>query len=315
MMRPLRQRQSGIAIVTAVAVAALVAAIAGAMAFRQGLWLRQVENQHDLAQARGVARSAIDLTRNILQGDANTNKYDYPQDAWTIAIPPLMVEQGTASGRITDLQGRFNLNNLISQSTEKQGLVNGEQMDAFKRLLDALGLKQELASSLLDWIDSDAVTTSPGGAEDIEYLAEATPRRAANRPLFDVEELRLVRGFDDATIKRLTPFVSALPPGTKININFVAPEVLAALLNIDLNLAKEIVRQRDKEPLTSDAEIDQKFNGTLPEAIKASNYLTVETDYFLSEVDARFGRVTVAYRAMLFRKDQLMPKVVWMRRR
>lgn len=314
-MKPLRRHQSGIAIVTAVAVAALVAAIAGAMAFRQGLWLRQVENQHDLAQARGVARSAVDLTRNILQGDANQNKYDYPQDNWTMEIPPLMVEQGTAGGRITDLQGRFNLNNLVASGTEQAGIVNSVQVEAFKRLLASLSLKQELAGALLDWVDVDTVTTSPGGAEDMEYLAETPPRRAANRPLFDVEELRQVRGFDEVTIKKLAPFVSALPPGTKLNINFASPEVLSAELAIDLNAAKELLRKRDTEPYTSDGEVEQKLTGLVPESVKPSQLLTVQTDYFISDVDAKFGRVTVAYRAMLFRKEQQLPQVMWLRRR
>lgn len=303
-------RQRGIAIITAVAVAALVAALAGAMAFRHSLWLRQVENQHDLIQARGVARAAVDLSRLTLRSDARQNSYDHANESWAIPIPNLPVEQGNAGGAISDAQGRFNLNNLL-----RDGAVSEPDLAAFKTLLADKGLSADLANAVLDWLDADSETRYPGGAEDREYLAETPARRAANRLLFDLDELRQVRGFNAEMVERLRPLMIALPKVSKINVNFASAEVLAAVLpELDMSSARAVVRQRAADPFQS---IDA-FRDALPEKARSEalpNYADVRSDYFLSDVDARFGRVTMAYRALLERNGDQVPRVVWLRRR
>ncbi|GAB3248397.1 type II secretion system minor pseudopilin [Chitinimonas naiadis] len=305
-------RQQGIAIVTAVVVAALVAALAGFMAFRHSLWLRQVENQHDLAQARGVARAAIDLSRLTLRDDARQNKVDHAQEAWAIPIPNLPVEQGNAGGRISDVQGRFNLNNLIASN----GQVSKLDTEAFERLLGMLGLSADLMPALLDWMDADSESRYPGGGEDREYLADNPPRRVANRPLFDIDELRQVHGYTDEVVNKLLPYVSALPTaGTQVNVNFAPPEVLSAILpSLDLSSAKAIVRKRDAKPFTKDADFKEELSDAVQAEVDPTR-LGYESRYFLADVDARFGRVYVAYRALLERNLDQVPRVVWMRRR
>ncbi len=303
-------RQRGIAIITAVAVAALVAAIAGAMAFRHSLWLRQVENQHDLIQARGVARAAVNLSRLTLRGDARENNYDAANEAWAIPIPNLPVEQGSAGGAIYDAQGRFNLNNLL-----RDGAVSEPDLRAFKTLLEGEGLSPDLANAVLDWLDADSETRYPGGAEDREYLAETPARRTANRLLFDLDELRQVRGFTAESVERLRPLLIALPRTSKINVNFAPAAVMAALLpGLDKSQADALVRERVTAPFqTIDA-----FRDALPESVRNENLpnvADVRSEYFLSEVDARFGRVTIAYRALLERNGDQVPRVIWLRRR
>lgn len=304
------RRQSGIAIITAVAVAALVAALAGAMAFRHSLWLRQVENQQDLTQARGVARAAVDLSRLTLRADVRQNVYDHPRESWAIPIPSLPVEQGSAGGAISDVQGRYNLNNLI-----REGVVSEADLRAFKQLLESAGLATDLANAVLDWMDADAETRYPGGAEDREYLAETPPRRAANRQFFDLDELRQVRGFTPAIVEQLRPYVMAMPRITKVNVNFATPEVLSALLpGLDVSTASTILREHASNPFqTIDA-----FKEALPTAARSETVpgvVDVRSDYFFADVDARFGRVTVAYRTLLERNGDEVPRVVWMRRR
>lgn len=303
-------RQRGIAIITAVAVAALVAAIAGAMAFRHSLWLRQVENQHDLIQARGVARAAVNLSRLTLRGDARENNYDAANEAWAIPIPNLPVEQGSAGGAIYDAQGRFNLNNLL-----RDGAVSEPDLRAFKTLLEGEGLSPDLANAVLDWLDADSETRYPGGAEDREYLAETPARRTANRLLFDLDELRQVRGFTAESVEKLRPLLIALPRTSKINVNFAPAAVMAALLpGLDKSQADALVRERVTAPFqTIDA-----FRDALPESVlneNLPNVADVRSEYFLSEVDARFGRVTIAYRALLERNGDQVPRVIWLRRR
>ena len=310
-MTPSLHRQRGIAIITAVAIAALVAAIAAFMAFRQNLWIRQVENQHDLAQARTVALAAVDLSRLTLQDDARQNQTSNATQAWTIPIPNLPVEQGNAGGRIFDAQGRFNINNLVANG----GLISEPDLDTFKRLLTSLSLSEDLAPAVVDWIDAGSESRLPGGAKDQYYLALDPARRAANRPMFDLNELAMVKGFDAESVKRLAPFVVALPQRTTVNINFAPPEVLMALLpGLETGTAQAIAKRVKTQPFTSLDDFRKLLPGSLGDRVQ-SDYMGIETRYFFSDVDARFGRVTVSYRALLERNGAALPRVVWLRRR
>lgn len=311
--------QRGVAIITAVVIAAMVAAIAGLMAFRQGLWLRQVENQHDAAQARGVAIAAINVVRLELREDGRQGNIDHPKEAWNQTFPSFPVENGVAGGRIQEVQGRFNINNLIS--LQDAGGASAPDVEVFTRLLTSLGMSADLVPAVLDWIDADSETRFPGGAEDREYLAMEPPRRPANRALFDLNELAQVKGWNAELVKRIEPFVVALPKGklgSPINVNFARPELLSAMLpSLDLNTAKTVADRALTEPY-KDAE---DFKKALPKdaADEATNLgadrLGVASNYFFADVDARFGRVNIAFRALLERNIDTLPKVVWLKRR
>ena len=102
------------------------------------------------------------------------------------------------------------------------------------RLLEILALPDALAASLADWLDADGEPQPQDGAESGYYQGLQPPYLAANRPLGDVAELALVRGFDEAARTRLRAFVTALPRFTPVNVNTASPEVLAAVVgNLD----------------------------------------------------------------------------------
>lgn len=58
------------------------------------------------------------------------------------------------------------------------------------------------------------------GREDSEYLARSVPFYAANQPLTDISEIRVVQGMDAGLYQKLKPLVCALPMARQqININ------------------------------------------------------------------------------------------------
>ena len=200
-----RTRQGGVALVTALLVVSLATVAAVAMATRLHLDMRR--------------------TGNLLHGDLKDSEYDSLAEDWATALPPIAVEGGYVNGRITDLQGRFNLNNLLDEN----GKPDEKQLDYYKRLLAVLELEPALAPALLDWMDADINATFPDGAEDDIYLLAEPPYRAANRPLVSTSELRLVQGYTPEVIALLAPHVSALPGQVAINVNTATPAVLRAL--------------------------------------------------------------------------------------
>ncbi|WP_137937206.1 type II secretion system minor pseudopilin GspK [Chitinivorax sp. B] len=310
------KRQQGVAIITAVLVVAIVAAIVFFMAWREHLWIRVVENQHDAAEAKAIARAALNLARVSLRGDASGGQqYDHPGEAWAVPIAKMPVERGEAGGDVKDLQGLFNLNSL----TTDKGEVNTQWAVAYRRLLQQLQLSEELGNSLLDWLDSNSEPTFPGGAEDMDYLNLQPPYRAANRALSDLAELRKVKGYTPEIIEKLRPFVSVLPVGTteegaKINANFAPAEVLAAVIEtLDFSTARQIVQQRKSAPFKT---VDD-LKALLPDGLKdKTNLVSVQTIYFEARITAKFGRVSMAYVALL-RRDagaNALPVIVSLKR-
>jgi general secretion pathway protein K len=217
--------------------------------------------------------------------DAAQNSIDHLGEPWAQGLPTLPVDGGAIHVSVEDAQGRFNLNNLV----QSNGQPSAPDLQVFQRLLVTLKLDPLLANALLDWIDADSNVTSPGGAEDVDYLALKTPYRAANQPLTSVDELRLVRGFDAKTMQLLLPYVTVLPPGvrTTINLNTASPVLLAALANLDLAWAERVAENRRNKPMNNVGE----FTALLPAGSQLPNALaSVKTDFFLITLETSIGR-------------------------
>ncbi len=218
-----RLRQHGTALITAILVVALATAIAASLTWDLFLDQRRAFGRVAVDQGLMYALGAEAWAKQILRDDAQDNQVDHPREPWAMQIPPLPVEGGQIQGRIDELNGRFNVNNLI----DANGATDPVAVEGFRRLLMALDLDVRLADRLADWIDRDFEPNFPDGAEDSEYLSRQPPFRAANRPITSVSEVLLVYPDMGANgYARLRPYITALPRGTPININFALPEVL-----------------------------------------------------------------------------------------
>ena len=107
----LPRKQRGIAVVTAILIAAMVASLAFALTARERQWLNQMENRNDLSAAQSAAFAAVDLARLTLRDDMRNSQVDHLLETWTVPVPPINVDEGQVAGRLVELQGRFNLFN------------------------------------------------------------------------------------------------------------------------------------------------------------------------------------------------------------
>lgn len=277
--------QRGVALITAVMIVAIAAAVAAKIAFAHQIWFRQMENVGDRGATDLLRRGALHWASVALLEDAAQNSIDHLGEPWAQGLPTLPVDGGAIHVSVEDAQGRFNLNNLL----QNNGQPSTADLQVFQRLLVTLKLDPLLANALLDWMDADSNVTSPGGAEDVDYLALKTPYRAANQPLTSVDELRLVRGFDAKTMQVLLPYVTVLPPGvrTTININTASPALLAALTNLDLAWAERVAENRRSKPMNNVSDLASLLpaGSQLPSALAS-----VKTDFFLITLDTSIGR-------------------------
>ena len=313
-LHPLLHAQRGAAVILALLTVALVAGLAAASVGDLGVAMDQVTGRHDQAQARQLARGAVDWARNVLAEDARSSSVDHLGEAWATKVPPTPVEEGEVSGELQELSGRLNLNNLVradgSSGSTSADIVEVEQ---FQRLLGLLGTGQSeagsLTTALLDWLDSDDTPRLPGGAESTWYGAQTPPRRAANAPLVAVSELLQVRGFTPQLVARLTPFVATLPVGSTVNVNTAPAEVLAAVVpGLSLDAARVLVVQRSRAWFKDLAD----FKARLPsqELQPDITRLATTSRHFLATGRARFG-VSMVRMEVLLDRSQNWPTVVW----
>jgi general secretion pathway protein K len=272
---------NGTALVTALLVVALASAAAAAMLKQQHLDIRRASNVFNADQAGLYVQSAEAWMVQVLLRDKQENKNDSLADTWATLREPIDIEDGKVLVQVEDLQGRFNLNNLL----DSEGKPSEAERQRFQRLLSLLELDTDLVFPILDWIDSDINASFPGGAEDNEYLREEPAHRTANAPFVSSSELLQVKGIGSEEYERLKPYVTALPGQVMININTAPAVILAASVEgMDLTEAQalEEARPEDGYEDVSVFRSEQALNGRTVEGISvSSNYFAIKINVSL----------------------------------
>lgn len=241
-MSTLRRSQRGVAVLTAMLVVTLGTIIAVNLMWISSLDQRRTGAALAADQALLYLQGAEAWVGEILrQDEIESGEYDHLGELWALEIAPLPVDGGFINGRLEDLQGRFNLNNLITP----QGEVDELAQRQFERLLASLELDPSLATVVIDWLDSDTEVSFPNGGEDQTYAGMEPPYRTPNAPITSASELMANAGFDRESYSVLAPYVTALPSGTRLNVNTASDVLLASLSDdIDLATAAALVEQR-----------------------------------------------------------------------
>ncbi|HEC85905.1 MAG TPA: general secretion pathway protein GspK [Thioploca sp.] len=239
--------QQGVALITALLVVALATIAAVAMTARQQLDIRRTANVINGEQAYMYALGVESWAKRILLRDGKNNQIDSLNDIWATQLPPLPIPGGTIQAQLEDLQGRFNLNNLVQAHQ-----ASPEDMVLFERLLRVLELEPTLAQAVVDWIDNDMDTQIPNGAEDNTYLAKTPAYRTSNMPFCSPSEIRLLAGFDNDSYQKLLPYISTLASRTPINVNTAPLPVLMALVEgLTEKEATTLIADREVKPFES----------------------------------------------------------------
>jgi general secretion pathway protein K len=221
-------RQRGIALLVAILLVALGTMLAAAVAYENAMTAR-----------RGTATYAFDESILIQQGAEALAAYGVRQihqsdpahiyigQGWDKPLGPVEVVPGVMlEASLEDLQGRFNLNNLVQQN----GTPDPGYVAAFTNLLALVGLEPKWTGLLIDWIDYDIVPQNTDGAEDSVYMGQTPPYRTANRYITSASELLALPGFGRDRYLALAPYVTALPFGMKLNVCTAKGPVLDAFL-------------------------------------------------------------------------------------
>jgi len=232
-----RAREQGAILIMVLLIVALVSALSIKFASQYQLGLARAESRWHGAQARAFLLGTEEVTKLLFPTADFDPKTDYLGEPWSNEVP-IEDEGVTGSAKLVDATAKLNLNDITRALDPAKPLSTpdrySEQQRRFIRLLQTFPdfpLRPDEAAALLeavvDWADDNDVESGQGGAESNYYMGMPEPYMAANAPFKSMDELRLIRGFNEMPllVTLLLPYLTVLPfPDVGLNINTLTLE-------------------------------------------------------------------------------------------
>ncbi|MET0656906.1 MAG: type II secretion system minor pseudopilin GspK [Steroidobacteraceae bacterium] len=306
----LPRAQRGVALIMAVLIVALATILVVDVSFKAYLDQRRAATSFALEQAFEVAKGAEAWAADILKEDgASSTKRDDLTERWATPLPPLPIDGGELEGQLQDMQGRFNLNTLITTDSTGKIVQNVPAYEQLVRLLELLNLETHWAAKITDWIDPDDNPVNNDGAEESIYTSQTPPYRTANAPMTRVSELLALPGFGIERYRRLAPHVTALRrDADKINLCTATPYVLDSMsdqTNYTLSIESFTkARQNGCVPdkRTFDAELDSaNINQVAKNYYK--QHVGESSNYFEANIWITIGTTQFTLYSLLYRSQ------------
>ena len=299
--------QRGIALLTILVMVALATILAATIAKRQTNTSENTGSLMRQDQSLLYAKSAEAFFSELLIRDSdNGGNIDHLQENWAKPMPAFPVEDGFISGRLLDESGKFNLNNLL----KADGSVDDSARRWFEKLLQRVGLPAELSQAVIDWQDANDETTGAMGAESNYYQGLDPSYLASNTRFHQVEELKLVRGFEGKNYDLIAPYVTALPEATKINMNTAAPLLLASIdPKLDVKTLEQELKAKQAELAYFNSVEDlwklNAFSGIEPQnKTDAAAWLDSKSNYFTAQIEVVLSERKRQFSSAMMRKDK-----------
>lgn len=336
----MKAQQSGAALLTAMLTVALVATMAAAALWQQWRSTEVEAVERARVQALWVLTGALDWSRLILREDGRSGGADHLGEPWAVPLEEARLStflaadknntadsadtmpQAFLSGRISDLQARMNVLNLVDlgskgstvpppaanatagisatdqeASTGISATVSESTLQAFARLFERLGLPTGELTALAENLRFALDTSAGSGAAT---LAPLLPQR--------VEQLVWL-GLSPRSLARLRPYITLLPVHTPVNLNTASAMVLSASIPLlDLAQAQQMVSTRMVTPFRSLADA-AKLAGEAAGPLNAAQH-SVNSRFFEVRGRLRQDQGVVEERSVL-QRDGLNVKTLW----
>ncbi|MCU1730557.1 MULTISPECIES: type II secretion system minor pseudopilin GspK [unclassified Pseudomonas] len=316
-------RQRGMAIISALLIAAVVAVIAAGMLTRQSVLTRSLEAEQCRVQSHAVLLGGLEVSRYVLLDSRKRDRLTRPDQPWAQLIQTVVPtpRMGPFEGRLVDQQGKFNLRNLLANER-----VDADQVRSFERLCEIIGIDAGLAQRISQRViasyprvpgpqvsEQSATQNSfaSGRSTSPGYIHKPLP--AALPMLRSLEGLRGLDGMNEALLARLDQFVSIIPVNAWVNANTASAEVLAAMVpGLSLTQARAAVAERDSGLWFIDrGDIGNRLR--LPQLSIDGLKVGISSEWFLLHGQTRCEKRRVGMDALLHSPEQGVPKVIWSR--
>jgi general secretion pathway protein K len=313
----------GIALMLTILIISLI--VASTLQFNTSMWsnLHAATNLSDGIKLGCIARSGLNGALAVLYEDASSGGTDTLRERWAqlgffSEISGSLFDEGLLRMEISDLSGRIQINNLVSD--------NGNYNDIYKALLirflslPEFDIKDEevedIVDAIKDWIDKDNEVTG-FGAEDSYYSGLNEPYPCKNGPIEFLEELLLIKGINKELL-----YGSGEKPGIfyyfssqgngRININTAKPLVLRALSDqIDKDLADDIVSYRQNEDNDLSNIGWYKQVSGMSDVVIPGSLISTSSTYFEIVSEGLKGSMMKKIRAVVERKEKKLKILSW----
>ncbi|MBH0072387.1 type II secretion system minor pseudopilin GspK [Pseudoalteromonas sp. NZS127] len=307
----------GAALVIVLFIVALAAILAVEMSANLMVQVQKSTNLQGHQQAKWYAYGAEELAIKALI----KSKRDDPDKTTLDQIwaqqgdIPYPVDNGTLSGKITDLQACLNLNAVaVEPDLNSANKTNPAHRALFALLeniedLPAQESEETMADSVFDWLDENSITYR-SGAEEGEYLSRQFPYMTANSLFASTSELRLVKGFNPLVMEKVLPYVCVIPGSTllSINVNTLAAEqalILSTLIDeLSVSGAEAVIAARPDAGFESKAAFFEQVQQQGGQNVKAVEKLfSINSEYFKLQTQANFVDLRFSMTTLLHAKD------------
>lgn len=281
---PPAAKQRGMAIISALLIAAVVAVLAGAMLTRQTVFTRSLEAEQLRIQGQWLLQGGLERSRQMLWDARQKDVLTRLDQPWALA------QGGVFEGRIVDEQGKFNLRNLVNRQQ-----VDTEQLQSFERLCRLIGV-------------------DPAVSRRISQRVIASYEPPAKYPMLrSLDDLSGIEGLDPIVLQRMQAYISVLPGPTWVNGNTASAEVLSAVVpQLSLSQAHGLVAERDGGHwFINRGDFVNRLR--LPQIEVDSVQVGITSEWFRLQGQARREQRRVTIDALLHRPEDREPRVIWSR--
>ncbi|WP_411379857.1 type II secretion system minor pseudopilin GspK [Pseudomonas sp. MPB26] len=277
-------KQRGMAIISALLIAAVVAVLAGAMLTRQSVFTRSLEAEQLRIQGQWLLQGGLEQSRQMLWDARRKDVLTRLDQPWARA------QVGAFAGRIEDEQGKFNLRNLVNLQQ-----VDTEQLQSFERLCRLIGV-------------------DPAVSRRISQRVIGSYEPSAKYPMLrSLDDLSGIEGLDPVVLQRMQAYISVLPGPTWVNGNTASAEVLSAVVpQLSLAQAHGLVAERDRgQWFINRGDFVNRLR--LPQINVDSVQVGITSEWFRLQGQARREQRRVTVDALLHRPEDREPRVIWSR--
>lgn len=294
------------------------------------------QNRDGAARAEALARGGVRLAIATLIADRVHEveaqfEVDSRQDAWArlAALPVETPDGGFLRVRVEDAGAKLDLNALFAQGEPRDDITEIFLVELLRKVIEEIPVRPEhklydvteLARNLIDWVDADDIRVGGGDEEDY-YRAQDPPYRTSGLPLFSVEELLLVEGFDVQLVDALRPYVDVFPlvQADGVNPNTAPDWVLALLYHgvagsqrlADDDSVRRILDIRAQDGILCADDASHPTCVPLREYVEGEIYPppTFHTNVFRVTAEARYGEVRRTVEAVVDRTDAEKPTLL-----
>ena len=311
-----QSNQQGMAIISALLIAAVVAVIAAGMLTRQSVSTRALEADQQRVQGRWLLHGGLEISRQLLWDARQRDPLTRLDQPWAQRLNAQGFE-----GRLEDEQGKFNLRNLVANER-----VDEAQVQAFQRLCELIGVSAGLSQRISQRvIGSYPYLLNPQITENTTSKnafdsGRATSPNASRKPqnpklpmLRSVDDLRSVEGVNEAVIGKLAPYLTVIPATTWLNGNTATAPVLAAYVpGLSLERAQALINERDAGRwFINRGDFVNRLR--MPNLELTSVKVGITSDWFRLRGEARRDQRRVSLDALLHRSEDRLPQVIWSR--